>query len=44
VRKNSTEKMAMATKPYTPSSDRAIAYGYTKMISMSNMMKSIATM
>ena len=33
----------MATNPYVPSSPWAMAYGYTKMISMSNMMKSIAT-
>ena len=34
----------MATNPYTPSDRARTAYGYTKMISMSNMMNSIATM
>ena len=43
VRKNSTEKIRSPTNPNAPSSRWTTAYGYRKMISMSNMMNSIAT-
>ena len=42
--KKITENSSIDQKPNDPSELRDTAYGYTKMISMSNMMNSIATM